>query len=95
MASKVIYGDPRLASVMANVIIPYVELPTGTSVSVYCKKNFATSWSSALTTVIDTDRKQITVSERLIGITACEFKFVFNTSANTTPLIGEINILFE
>lgn len=95
LASKVIYGDPRLSSIMASVIIPYVELPDNTSISVYCKKNFSTSWGSALTTAVDTMRQQIVVSERLTGITACEFKFVFNTSVNATPLIGEINILFE
>jgi hypothetical protein len=77
-----------------NGFIGYRSLPTGTTIKVYYKDNYAAAWVEA-PTVVDTDRKVITVSESFPEATTLQIKVEANASVNLAPEIESCELSFE
>jgi len=74
--------------------VPYRSLPTGTSIKIYHKVNYAGSWTEA-TTVVDTDRMEVHCKEALPEANTIQIKVEANASANLAPEIEGAEFSFD
>ena len=68
-----------------KAMIGYKALPTGTSVKLFYKVNYATSWVEVGDLTIDTDRKIIMAESSLPECTAIQFKVQVLSTGNNSP----------
>jgi len=82
-----IINTDRLNGKQIGLAVPYRELPTGTSVVVKAKNNYATSWTT-LTTVVDAEHMIINVDTTdLPDSQAFEVRVELVPSSNDTPVV--------
>ncbi|MBP8994105.1 MAG: hypothetical protein KBG30_09890 [Bacteroidales bacterium] len=74
--------------------VSYRSLPTGTSIKVYYKVNYANDWTEA-TTVVDTDRKIIEVKDKFPEANTLQIKVESNANDNNAPEIEGVEFSFE
>lgn len=77
--------------------VGYRSLPTDSTIKIYYKKNYNSTWVLA-TTIIDVDRKIVYLKEALPESTAIEIKVVSTastSSANEAPEIESVEFIFE
>jgi len=74
--------------------VSYRLLPTGTSIKVYHKVNYANDWTEA-TTVVDTDRKIIEVKDKFPEANTLQIKVESNANGNDAPEIEGVEFSFE
>lgn len=68
-----------------KAMIGYRTLPTGTSVKLYYKVNYASSWTEVTDLTTDIDRKIITAESSLPECTAIQFKVQVLSTVNNAP----------
>lgn len=91
--TRVISIDRRRQKTM-DVTVSYRSLPSGCTIKVYYKDNYATDYVEALTTQ-DIDRKIVYVKNKLPDANTIQIKVEANANSNTAPEIEEIEINFE
>lgn len=74
--------------------VAYRSLPTGTSIKIYHKVNYTSSWTEG-TTVVDTIRKTVYLKESFPEANTLEIKVESNANANDAPEIELAEFLFD
>jgi hypothetical protein len=95
------YFETRVINIARNQsksmsgYIGYRSLPTGTSIKIYYKANYASSYTEMTDTRVDTDRKIIEVNGRFPDASTLQLKIEAVSNANTAPEIDVVEFSFD
>lgn len=89
-----IINSARNDSKTLSGYVAYRSLPTGATIKIYYKTNYAAAWTEA-TTVVDTIRKTVYLKETFPEANAIEIKVESNANGNNAPEIELAEFLFQ
>lgn len=90
LMTRVSQYDRVIKSTYKKIKVPYREIPTGTLVKVYSKRNYGSL--TEMTTQTDTDRLVIETNDDAGEATTFQSKIVLEGSGNSSPQIEMIDI---